>query len=258
MSLADKTYLITGAASGIGAAIAKRLADQGAKIISVDVQQAAISADLSIPEGRSKAIAAIRNLAADGLDGVIPCAGIGPSKPPAQVLALNYFGVMDVVHGVLDLLAKRQGTLLLISSTSAPMGMGKHEELLAALLAQDEPRSIELLGDRDGQTAYSMSKLGLSRWMRENVRDIASKGIRLCAIAPGLVMTALTQQEFENPQYAEAMNQYISTIPAKRAGKPEDIAAAANFLLSAEASYCHGLVMFVDGGSDAADRPDQF
>lgn len=86
-------YALTGAASGIGAALAGSLREAGHEIISVDIRDADIVADLSNPEGRQAAIAGVRERAPDGLDGLVPLAGVPGGGPPGTLItSVNYFG----------------------------------------------------------------------------------------------------------------------------------------------------------------------
>ena len=101
------TIAMTGGASGIGAAIKQTLLDAGHQLIVVDLNGADIDADLSTPAGREAAITAIKELATDGLDGFVACAGVGSHIPNLPLIAsVNYFGAVELVAGVRDLLAK--------------------------------------------------------------------------------------------------------------------------------------------------------
>ena len=92
--------------------------------------------------------------------------------------------------------------------------------------------------------------------MRRNTQSYAAEGIRLNAVAPGYTRTPMTESVASDPAYADAIKQFLDSIPLKRAGEPEDIAKAVSYLLSDEASFVCGSVLFVDGGHDAMLRPD--
>jgi len=252
-----KTYVITGAKRGIGAAIASKLRLQGHRVISVDIAHADIHADLSTPEGRLAAITAIRALAPEGLDGLIPCAGVGPQQTPAARIArINYFGAVDLVIGLKDSLAMRRGTVLFISSNSAWL-MPYDQTFVQALLDGDEDRAAALANSLDGQGVYGGGKQALLRWMRREVRDYARRGIRMNALAPGYTRTDLSAEVREDPRYREAMDDFIAGIPIGRPAEVGDQAAAAGFMLSEDAAYICGSVLYVDGGHDASIRHDQ-
>ena len=116
-----KTIAITGAASGIGAALSKRLIDEGQRVIGIDVQQADVVADLATPSGRSGAISRIEQLSGGVLDGLVPCAGLSglPGRSGSLLTSLNYFGTIDLVTGLRETLARAsEPAVVLLSSNS--------------------------------------------------------------------------------------------------------------------------------------------
>lgn len=251
-------YAVTGAASGIGAAIVAKLKSQGHEIVTVDLRNADINVDLSSADGRRAAIDGILKAAPEGLDGFVPCAGVGPqTNPIGLVTKINYFGTIDLVEALKDNLAKKRGSIVLISSNSATMS-AYDESYLKALAAHDEASAVEIVEKLDGQTAYGGSKFAVACWMRKNNADYARAGIRVNAIAPGYTETALTKDGMNHPVYGPAMKAFVDSIPVGRPGLPEDQANATAFLLSQEASFISGVVLFVDGGHDALFRPNNF
>jgi NAD(P)-dependent dehydrogenase (short-subunit alcohol dehydrogenase family) len=100
--------------------------------------------------------------------------------------------------------------------------------------------------------------MAVARWVRRNAPAWAGTGVRLNAIAPGLIKTPLTASATSDARFADAMKAFEDSIPAGRAGQPADIAAMACFLLSPAAEFVCGAVIFVDGGHDAMFRPDRF
>jgi NAD(P)-dependent dehydrogenase (short-subunit alcohol dehydrogenase family) len=252
-----KTYAMTGGATGIGAAIKQSLRDAGHQMIVVDIKDADIEADLSSTEGRSSAIASILTVAPDGLDGFIACAGLGSHVPNLPLIAaVNYQGTTELVEGLKGALAKKRGAVILVSSNSAPMDT--NSAYVDALLAGDNIELQKQLQGMEGQTVYSGSKQAVARWMRRNTADYASQGIRMNAIAPGYTETPMTAAVKDDPNYGDAIRQFVASIPVGRPGLPEDMAKAAGFLLSEDAAFVCGSVLFVDGGHDAMMRPDQF
>ncbi len=105
---------------------------------------------------------------------------------------------------------------------------------------------------------YSGSKQAVARWMRRNTAEYAAEGVRMNAVAPGYTETPMTEQVANDPKYGDAIKAFLKSIPIGRAGAPEDMAKAVNFLLSPDASFICGSVLFVDGGHDAMMRKDQF
>ena len=249
-------YAMTGGATGIGAAIRKTLIDDGHSVIVVDIKQADIKADLSSAEGRNAAIAQLQEKCAAGLDGFIACAGVASQAPPTLTTSLNYYGTVELVEGLRDLLAKSKGNVILVSSNSAPMSNDK--EYVETLLEKDEAAALKLAENIDGHQAYSGTKLAVARWMRRNISSFTDQGIRINAIAPGYTQTPMTEAVENDPVYGPKIKAFMESIPMGRAGKPEDMAKATKFLLSEDSSFICGAVLFIDGGHDAMLRPDQF
>jgi NAD(P)-dependent dehydrogenase (short-subunit alcohol dehydrogenase family) len=249
--------VITGAASGIGLAIAEQLQQEGHHVIGVDIQASDITADLSTPEGRAAAVAAIREATADGLCGLVACAGVGSHVPNNTLItAVNYFGAVDLVEGLRDHLAAHRTPVVLVSSNSAPMPT--NADFVDSLLAGDFETACNLAGDMQGQPVYSGTKQALTRWMRRNTSAYADQGIRMNAIAPGYTRTPLALAAEDDPTYADAIRQFIASIPIGRPGEPQDMADAVSFLLSDRAGFICGSMLFIDGGHDAVLRPDAY
>ena len=248
---------MTGSASGIGAAIRQRLLDEGHQLLAVDLHSADINADLSTPAGRQAAVDTIRNAAGDGLDGFVACAGVGSHITDLPLIAqVNYFGAVELVEGLRELLALKRGAVVMISSNSAPMATSA--AYVDALLASDLDAVLRALEEMEGKTAYFGSKQAVTRWMRLNTAAYASDGVRLNAVGPGYTETPMTAAVADDPKFRDGIRQFLASIPVGRAGQPADIASAVSFLLSEKASFICGAMLFVDGGHDAMLRPDQF
>jgi NAD(P)-dependent dehydrogenase (short-subunit alcohol dehydrogenase family) len=251
-------YAMTGGATGIGAAIKQQLLDGGHQVIVVDIKDADIIADLTTVEGRQAAVTAIRAMAPQGLDGYVPCAGLGPSvNPPSLITKVNFFGAVETLEALRDLLMMKKGSVVMISSNSAPMGADA--SYVDACLALDEAKASEI-ADTIGepQNAYGGSKLALTRWMRRNSTAYAAQGIRLNAVAPGIVQTPLAEKVMADEKLGQIMKDFGDTVPLGSLGQPKQIADAVSFMLSDKASFMCGSVVFIDGGHDAMLRPDQF
>lgn len=249
-------YAMTGGATGIGAAIKNQLRERGDTVIVVDVKDADVIADLSTHEGRQAAVAEVLARASEGLDGFVACAGVGPYVNPALIVRLNYFGAVEVTEGVRPALERRGGSVVVISSNSAPMS--PDAEYVDLLLAGDEAGACERVAAQNGQVAYSGSKAAVARWVRRNAPAWAAAGVRVNAVAPGLIRTPLSDSATNDPRFAEAMQNFEKTIPIGRVGQPDDIAGPVLFLLGPEAGFICGAMLFIDGGHDASFRPDQF
>jgi NAD(P)-dependent dehydrogenase (short-subunit alcohol dehydrogenase family) len=247
---------MTGGATGIGAALREQLREQGDTVIVVDIREADIVADLATAEGRRAAVAGLVAAAPDGLDGFIPCAGLGTHvKPPALIGAVNYFGAVATIEGVRELVAKRRGSILVVSSNSAPM-MQPDNPFVEACLAGDEQAALALL--EDGHTAYAGSKRALTQWMRRHVNEYAAGGVRLNAVAPGITRTRMTEEVSQDPDLGDSIRQFEAMTPVGGSAEPAQIASAMRFLLGPGADFICGAVLFVDGGTDALLRPDAF
>ena len=249
------TYVVTGAASGIGAATKDRLERDGHRVIGIDLHGADIEADLSTPGGRASAVAAVRELAPDGIDGLVPCAGIAgyTGTDPALLVSVNYFGAIALVEGLRDLLgANGSGSVVLLASNSVTCQPGwAADEVLDALLVGDEYEARALAAAYEAVMLYPVSKYALATWARrEGVKpEWAGSGIRVNAIAPGLIATPMTDALREDPVFGPFADIYPNAIG--RPGLPEEVAALIAFLLSSESSLLVGTMILVDGGTDA-------
>lgn len=250
---------VTGSASGIGAGIAARLHRDGARVIGVDVRDADVVADLSTPDGRAAAVAAVERAAPDGLDGLVTCAGLGPHVEDLPAIAsVNYFGAQVLLAGLRPALARApQPAAVVISSNSSAIP-GMESPLVDACLSGDEAAARALAATLPGQLVYAGAKLALTRWLRRvaPTPEWAGAGIRLNAVAPGPVQTPLLAGGLAHPVYGPAISGF--PVPTGAAGTPADIAAAVAFLVGPEARFICGSVLFVDGGTDALIRGDQY
>ncbi len=254
----NKIYAMTGGATGIGAAVKQQLIDRGDQVIVIDIQASDIVADLSTTEGRANALRALEEKAPDGLDGFIPCAGLGPhTKPYSLIARVNFFGSTAMIEGVRPLLEKKKGVIVVISSNSAPLP-GYSEDFIKKLLSGDEEQACKLIDTLDGQTAYGGSKRALAIWMREKSAEYMRNGVRMNAVAPGVTQTAMTDGVFNDETFGSAIKEFSEMTPYGSVAQPEMIADSILFLLGPQSEFICGSVLFVDGGTDAMLRPTEF
>ena len=251
--------VVTGSASGIGAAVCDQLARAGHRVIGIDRQNADIVADLSTAEGRKAAVQAAL-AACDGvLDGLVCCAGLGPTAPSSSVIVgVNYFGMTEIVDGLEEALARgsKPSIVLIGSVASVHPGMDKLP-MVGAMLAGDEAGA---LAQADAmavpQAAYAGSKYAVTVFARRTAVALGPKGIRRNVIAPGAVETPLLDASRADARFGEAIRKFVA--PIGRNSTPDEIANVVSFLQSEQASFVHGTVVFVDGGMDAMSRSDRF
>jgi len=246
--LAGKLALVTGAGSGIGRAICAAYAQAGARVIATDV-------DLRACEGT---LARVRELGADGLayaldvtdagaafalaervgrdagdvDVLVNNAGViireGLDSPRVEanarrMMEVNYFGAFHAIRAWLPALRRRRGCVVNVASGAALSGL-------------------------PGTVGYSASKGALKMLTQSMAADLAGDGIRVNAVAPGIVDTPMTDATRGDP---ERLACFLARIPARRVGRPEEVAGPALFLASDLASYVNGVTLPVDGGRQA-------
>lgn len=262
-----KTVIVTGAASGMGAAVRRRMLADGCRVIGVDLRDADILADLSTEAGRAAAIDAVLSQSGGRIDQLVCCAGLGPHVDPATLVAsVNYFGVVALLDGLFD--ALREGTqpcAVVVSSNSATLQSWDGSPLRDAYLANAEAGVLAMLAaaaqaeatrDQAGYIAYASSKHAVTAAARQRALAWGRAGVRLNVVAPGAVETPLLQAGLADPRYGDAIRDFVA--PLGRRARPEEVAELIAFLCGPQAAYLHGSVLFIDGGLDAAQRPLRF
>lgn len=241
--LSGKTALVTGASQGIGEAIARGLAQQGARVVvaarSVDkleklaseltsggTEAHVLCLDLADSAGVEVAVRALPEDFSD-IDILVNNAGITADNVFArmkleqweQVLKVNLTGAFSVTRAVCrGMMRRRWGRIISISSVVGLMGNA-------------------------GQSNYAAAKAGLVGFSKALAREVAPRNVTVNVVAPGFVETAMT-----NAIPEKSREQLFGAIPLKRLGSVQDVAAAVIFLASDEAGYITGHVLNVSGG----------
>lgn len=254
------TFVVSGSASGMGAATAGMLVDAGHRVIGVDVRDADVVADLSTPNGRATAVTQVQSLADGRLEGVALFAGIGGAtgRDPRLLVSLNYFGSVELFDALRPLLAAGgAGSAVAISSNSATCQPGWSQELVEACLSGDEERARQVAQQGDSPTAYPATKTALARWVRRTApgADWAGSGIRLNAVAPGLIETPFVDETRADPVLGQLIGGF--PLPLGRGGQAEEVAELVVFLLTRGTFFC-GSFLVCDGGTEALLRPDDW
>lgn len=256
----SRTYVITGAGSGIGAATAQLLRERGETVIGVDLKGAEIDADLSTPEGRTSGVERAIDLAEGRIDAVIACAGI--SMPQPLTVKVNYFGVTEFVDQLAPTLAKSEAPRAVVVSSMASL-QPNSRELVEALLSGDEDRAVDIgtalaeAGPEQGYLNYPSSKRALSRWVRREciTERYAGAGIPLNAIAPGTVISPMTTELLSTPEGREMVDQHVP-MPLNYHSESIVLARLLAWLTSEENTHVTGQTIYADGGADASLRGD--
>ena len=234
MNWNDKTILVVGGSSGIGASVLELLSDTGAKVISLSRSKPGNPHDQHITLDITEEFSEIAGLP-DTLDGIVYCPGSINLKP-FQALKLsdfvadmdiNFFGAVKVIQACLKVLKKSPAaSVVLFSTVAVSQGMSYHAAIAAAKGAVE----------------------GLSRSL---AAEYAKSGIRFNCIAPSLTDTPLAAGLLASEDKRKASDE---RHPLRRVGKPEDLSSAVKYLLSDESGWMTGQVLRPDGGMSSV-RP---
>lgn len=257
------TYAVTGSASGMGRAVVTKLAALGHTVITVDIKDADVTADLSTAAGRRAAADAVLARCAGVLEGAVLAAGLGPTPGAERLITeVNYFGVVDLLEAWRPVLAAAERAKVVAfssnSTTTVPAVPGRAIRALLAGDADKALKSYRIFGRFAPPMAYAASKIAVSRWVRRHAvtPEWAGAGIRLNALAPGAIMTPMLERQLATP--AEARNIRRFPVPIGGFGDAGQLADWVVFMLSDSADFLCGSVVFVDGGSDAYFRADEW
>jgi 3-oxoacyl-[acyl-carrier protein] reductase len=239
--LNGEVALVTGASRGIGAAIAARLASDGARVIGTATTSegaARITENLAGQGGRGAVLDVTRQESIDAL-----IADIDGKEGAIGILCNNAGITRDTL-----LLRMKQDDWDLVMQTNLASVFRLSKAVLRGMMKARKGRIISIasivgLTGNPGQANYAAAKAGMIGFTKSLAREVGSRGITANVIAPGFIDTDMTRALNESQK--ETLN---AQIPLARLGQPADIAAAVAFLASGEASYITGETLHVNGG----------
>jgi 3-oxoacyl-[acyl-carrier protein] reductase len=238
-----KNAVVTGAARGIGKAIASKLAEYGLNIIVSDVMideaeavaeelrdlgvgAIAVKADVSKPEDAEMLIKTTVEQWGS-IDYLVNNAGVTRDNLAVRMSEQEWDMVLDI---------NLKGTFLCAQAAAKEMMKNRFGRIVNIA-------SVSGILGTAGQANYASSKAGVIAMTKSFARELGKRNITVNAIAPGFILTEMTEKLSD-----KVKNEYIANIPLKRGGTPEDIAEVVRFLVSPSASYITGTVINVSGG----------
>lgn len=246
----SRRVVVTGAASGIGAALAARLVAAGHEVIGVDRAPATIpdgvvrvTCDLADP---ASVAAAVDSIGAAPLHGLAAVAGVPGTAPPETVYAVNLLGLRRLTEALLPRLADG-GAIVLLSSMAGYRGTATGEEAAALVALPDDALAAGLAAlGLAGPEAYQLSKQLVQRYALDLAARLHPRGVRVTSVSPGPVQTPILADFRATMPSLDVAAELVG-----RHARPEEVAAVVDFALSPEASWLNGVDLRLDGGLTA-------
>ncbi len=272
-------YVVTGGSRGIGAKTVELLKKNGNTVVNIDISDGDINVDLATDEGRSAAIEYVYRRFPLGIDGFVCNHGIGglAEYKYSYILSVNYFSAVVLLNAFYELLKKRSGNCVVVSSGSIAYAARKKyyvDEILtncgdekricrlvdSFTVADPEVASLQKEGARfmPGEVANAMyisSKMALAHWVRRISSSWAQHGVNINAVAPGAAATSIMHGMKKPP-----LDVFFYPMPAipDQEGEmvPDDIAHVIVFLVSPGIKGMSGALVYCDAGASAIIDPD--
>ncbi len=253
----SRTYVITGAGSGIGSATTRLLREAGHTAIGIDLKNSDVTADLSTPAGRAEGVEKALEAADGSVNAVIACAGL--ASPTRLTAAVNFYGAIGVLEGLRPALAKADAPrAAVISSLSSVQPL--YPPLVDAFLNRDEPAALEIAEQlaadpQSGNLIYASTKRAISVWVRrQSITDAwAGVGIPLNAVGPGVVETPMTAPLLVTKESTAFVDAAVP-MPLNYHQPAASIANLLIWLTSPENTHCAGQTIYCDGGAEVILR----
>lgn len=243
-----KRVVVTGCASGIGAATARALASRGARVVGLDRQQgvATLADFLAVDLGDPAAIDAAVETIGGRVDGLFNCAGMAPTHPKMAVLKVNYLGTRYLTERIVALMGAG-GAIVSVSSNGGLRWRARRAGLLDLMAQEGFAQGLDWLERHESEIAngYAFAKEALTVWTLCESARLITRGIRINCTSPGAVQTPMLS-EIEERIPGAAID--AATVPIGRRSMPDEQVGPLLFLGSDAASYVNGVDLAVDGG----------
>lgn len=259
-ALESRTYVITGAASGIGLATKRLLERTGHKVIGIDRHSCEVNADLTLATERIRAIDTAGELARGKFDALI--ANAGSAAPVAATISVNFFAATEMIELSHRYLLSSPAPRVVATSSMATI-LPLDDDLVIQMLSGSESsalnRALALIesGGGNEQKIYPATKRALSRWIRrESIKPKwTGAGIPMNAIAPGIVRTPMVAEMIATPAGRESLAKSVP-MPLHGYLEAETVAELIAWLASPTNTHVTGQLIFIDGGADVSLRGD--
>lgn len=254
--------IVTGAAGGMGAAIARMFAAQGHALVISDLHPAPLEAlaeelrtqvpvatvagDISAPDYAER----LRAAAAPARIGVlVHAAGVSPSMADGKrIFAINFTATQRLAETLLPSMVAGGATILIASNSGHMIARPLIDRAIGKVLKGKSSLLVGLMLRHAG-AAYSLSKHAVQLYAKAMAPQFGKQGVRIVSLSPGIIDTPMAQLE---QQQGPEMRKMIELSALGRAGRPEEIASVVGFLASPAAGYISGTDILVDGGTIAA------